>query len=416
MEAERSKEEIQAEATKLKVSEEGKEKEDNSTDELKQSASVDPDEIESDQDEDSQVYGPPELPPMPWFGMDIGGTLSKLVYFEPTDTSETEQETVTNIRRYLTNNLAYGDHGHRDGDKMLENVTIKQRSGRIHFIRFPTSQMHSFIDLAKEKGMAHTVSTVCATGGGAYKFEKDIYRELNMKLYKFDELESLISGLRFIAENNREEIYYWQDPLNEEKVHKEIYDFKDPYPYMLVNIGSGVSILAVKSPTEHVRVSGTSLGGGTFLGLSRLLTGCSTFEEALTLAAHGDNKNVDKLVKDIYGGDYERFCLPGDIVASSFGQMSLNEKIATVKKEDLARATLMMITNNIGSIARLCCRGEGIDRVIFVGNFLRINTIAMKSLANAMEFWSGGAMKALFCEHEGYFGAVGCLLELMKTH
>jgi hypothetical protein len=36
--------------------------------------------------------------------------------------------------------------------------------------------------------------------------------------------------------------------------------------------------------------------------------------------------------------------------------MSLNEKIASVKKEDLARATLMMITNNIGSIARLCCR------------------------------------------------------------
>ena len=25
-------------------------------------------------------------------------------------------------------------------------------------------------------------------------------------------------------------------------------------------------------------------------------------------------------------------------------------------------------------------------------------------------------MKALFCQHEGYFGAVGCLLELMKTH
>ena len=25
-------------------------------------------------------------------------------------------------------------------------------------------------------------------------------------------------------------------------------------------------------------------------------------------------------------------------------------------------------------------------------------------------------MKALFCQHEGYFGALGCLLELMKTH
>lgn len=48
----------------------------------------------------------------PWFGMDIGGTLVKLVYFEPVDiTAEEEQEEVENlksIRRYLTSNVAYG--------------------------------------------------------------------------------------------------------------------------------------------------------------------------------------------------------------------------------------------------------------------------------------------------------------------
>jgi hypothetical protein len=32
--------------------------------------------------------------------------------------------------------------------------------------------MSGFIELAKEKGMADTLSTVCATGGGAYKFEQ----------------------------------------------------------------------------------------------------------------------------------------------------------------------------------------------------------------------------------------------------
>lgn len=59
-----------------------------------------------------------------------------------------------------------------------------------------------------------------------------------------------------------------------------------------------------------------SLGGGTFLGLCCLLTGCSSFEEAIALAASGDNTTVDKLVRDIYGGDYARFGLPGDLVAS----------------------------------------------------------------------------------------------------
>ena len=44
-----------------------------------------------------------------------------------------------------------------------------------------------------------------------------------------------------------------------------------------------------------------SLGGGTFLGLCCLLTGCETFEEAIELASRGDSTSVDKLVKDIYG-------------------------------------------------------------------------------------------------------------------
>lgn len=55
---------------------------------------------------------------MPWFGMDIGGTLSKLVYFEPKDITQDEAnmeiETLKNIRKYLTKNSAYGKTGHRD--------------------------------------------------------------------------------------------------------------------------------------------------------------------------------------------------------------------------------------------------------------------------------------------------------------
>lgn len=49
--------------------------------------------------------------------------------------------------------------------------------------------------------------------------------------------------------------------------------------------------------------------------------------------------------------------------------------------------------------------------MVFVGNFLRVNPIAMKLLAYAMEFWSNGTLKGLFLEHEGYFGALGCLLQ-----
>jgi type II pantothenate kinase len=35
----------------------------------------------------------------------------------------------------------------------------------------------------------------------------------------------------------------------------------------------------------------------------------------------------------------------------------------------------------------------------------------MKLLAHATNYWSKGKIKALFLEHEGYFGAVGSMIQ-----
>ncbi|XP_033887447.1 pantothenate kinase 1 isoform X2 [Acipenser ruthenus] len=360
-------------------------------------------------------------PAFPWFGMDIGGTLVKLVYFEPKDiTAEEEQEEVENlksIRKYLTSNTAYGKTGIRDVHLELKNLTMCGRKGNLHFIRFPTQAMHRFIQMGRDKNFSSLHTTLCATGGGAYKFEEDFRAMADLELHKLDELDCLIQGLLYVDSvgfNGHPECYFFENPSDPHNCVKKTCCLDNPFPMLLVNIGSGVSILAVYSKDNYKRVTGTSLGGGTFLGLCCLLTGCETFEEALEMAAKGDSTNVDKLVKDIYGGDYERFGLQGSAVASSFGHMMSKEKRDTISKEDLARATLVSITNNIGSIARMCAVNEKIERVVFVGNFLRINMVSTKLLAYAMDFWSKGQLKALFLEHEGYFGAVGALLELLK--
>ncbi|XP_078264657.1 pantothenate kinase 2, mitochondrial-like isoform X3 [Rhinoraja longicauda] len=354
--------------------------------------------------------------------MDIGGTLVKLVYFEPKDiTTEEEQEEVENlrsIRKYLTSNVAYGSTGIRDVHLELQDLTICGRKGNLHFIRFPTQNMPAFIQMGKAKHFSSLHTTLCATGGGAYKFEPDLRTIANLQLRKLDELDCLIHGMMYIDAmgfNRRAECYYFQQPTDPEKCQKMTCALDNPYPLLLVNIGSGVSILAVYSKDNYKRVTGTSLGGGTFLGLCCLLTGCSTFEEALEMASLGESTKVDKLVRDIYGGDYDRFGLPGWAVASSFGNMMSKEKREAVSKEDLARATLVTITNNIGSIARMCALNENINRVVFVGNFLRINTLSMKLLAYALDYWSKGQLKGFFMEHEGYFGAVGALLELVNS-
>jgi len=38
--------------------------------------------------------------------------------------------------------------------------------------------------------------------GGAFKFESDIFREMNMRLNKFDEISSLVRGVEFMVETD----------------------------------------------------------------------------------------------------------------------------------------------------------------------------------------------------------------------
>lgn len=349
---------------------------------------------------------------MPWFGIDVGGTLVKVVFFDPKDATSEELITLKRIRRYLKSSKPYGTTGKRDSHLEMPNCIINKRIGTLHFIRFATNRMSDFLSMAKNKRFADTIHNVCATGGGAYKFEDDIKKNLGITLHKTDELDSIIYGIHYIDKYNSDrECYFLEDPLDDNKCVKVPYDFSRPYPYLVVNIGSGVSILAVYSSTSYSRISGSSIGGGTFLGLCCLLTQCETFDEAIKLAKAGSSSKIDKLVKDIYGGDYPKFNLSGDTVASSFGHMNITEKRKDVKREDLARALLEMVTINIGLVARMCAEKEDIDRVVFIGNFLRVNQLSMKLLSYAVNYWSKGAMKALFLEHEGYFGAVGCFVE-----
>ena len=108
----------------------------------------------------------------------------------------------------------------------------------------------------------------------------------------------------------------------------------DIYPYLLVNIGSGVSMIKVSGPRDFQRVGGTSLGGGTLWGLLSLLTGARTFDDMLGMAERGDNTKVDMLVGDIYGTDYGKIGLKSTTIASSFGKVFRMKREAEQEAED----------------------------------------------------------------------------------
>lgn len=100
------------------------------------------------------------------------------------------------------------------------------------------------------------------------------------------------------------------------------------HPHIAVNVGSGISILIVNNSNEIKRETGTLIGGGfmwikigTLLGLAKILIGIDNFDDIMRLAERGDNKNVDLLIKDIYGGSSKN--LGEDIIASRYMELLL---------------------------------------------------------------------------------------------
>ena len=83
------------------------------------------------------------------------------------------------------------------------------------------------------------------------------------------------------------------------KVQRDVIIDSETYPYLLVTIGTGVSILRVDGPRQHERISGSTIGGGTYWGLCRLLTNSESFEDVIDLAEKGDPSKVDMMVGEM---------------------------------------------------------------------------------------------------------------------
>ncbi|KAI1488382.1 fumble-domain-containing protein [Biscogniauxia mediterranea] len=358
--------------------------------------------------------------------VDIGGSLAKLVYFS-------------------------------------REAHSREPGGRLNFQSFETDRIDDCIEFMrhlKDKQLALNGSKpgelcVMATGGGSYKFYDKIRDQLGVDVLREDEMECLIIGLDFfITEIPREVFTYSEtDPMHFAQPDANI------YPYMLVNIGSGVSILKVSGPRTYERVGGTSLGGGTLWGLLSLLTPADNFDDMLDMAAQGDNTKVDMLVGDIYGTDYGKIGLKSTTIASSFGKVFRMKREGDNDAEDngdishddhdehhnkqetqtsdehgsssrptssksahdaqrtrfsasdISRSLLYAISNNIGQIAYLQSQVHGLSHIYFGGSFIRGHPQTMNTLSYAIKFWSKGQKQAYFLRHEGYLGAVGAFLK-----
>lgn len=342
--------------------------------------------------------------------LDIGGSLIKMVYFTSSSSCLSDDQRNGCLKDGI------------DASSGTSNHRVLKR--KLHFLKFETSKISECIKFISSKNLQHygdrddnnlavDKNIVKATGGGAFKFA-DLFKEkLGITLDKEDEMSCLVAGANFLLKAVNHEAFTYIDGR---KDYVQI-NHKDLYPYLLVNVGSGVSMIKVDGDNDFERVSGTSVGGGTFWGLGKLLTKCKSFDELLELSHQGNNRVIDMLVGDIYGGtDYSKIGLTSTTIASSFGKaISENKELEHYRSEDVARSLLRMISNNIGQIAYLNALRFGLKRIFFGGFFIRGHAYTMDTISVAVNFWSKGEAKALFLRHEGFLGALGAFVKYEKN-
>lgn len=133
---------------------------------------------------------------------------------------------------------------------------------------------------------------------------------------------------------------------------------------ILVSMGTGTAyVLASNGKVTHV--GGSGVGGGTLLGLSKILFKKEDFNELLELASKGDLAKVDLTIGDISEGLIET--LPEYLTAANFGKVK-----STANSCDVAQGLINMVIQTIGMLAVFAYKNSGVKDVILIGGLAGI--------------------------------------------
>lgn len=133
---------------------------------------------------------------------------------------------------------------------------------------------------------------------------------------------------------------------------------------IVVSMGTGTSF--VKVDGEEIRhIGGIGIGGGTLLGLSRLLLKTQEIHQVVEMARKGDITTIDLLIKDICNKPLPG--LPLDATASNFGKASAN-----ASAEDMAAGIIHMVLQSVGQSAVLSALNSDIRDFVLIGNLAKL--------------------------------------------
>jgi type II pantothenate kinase len=172
------------------------------------------------------------------------------------------------------------------------------------------------------------------------------------------------------------------------------------------------SAASVIDGERNLRIGGTGLGGGTIVGLARLLTGLDEYEAIVTAAAKGDRGTADLKVRHIYEGMEPP--IDGDLTASNFGRVFPGAVIGSgeegsISREDALASVIGMVGEAVATLCVHAAAAHGVKTIVYIGSSFNGNAPLRQAVESYTRFRGG---EPHFVENGEFSGALGALLRL----
>lgn len=177
-------------------------------------------------------------------------------------------------------------------------------------------------------------------------------------------------------------------------------------PIIIVSAGSGTACI-LANDGSYMHCSGTGVGGGTILGLSKLLLGTADPVEIAELAKTGNESGVDLILEDVVSGPIG--LLPSDTTAVNFGKISKID--SEISKQDIAAGIVNLVGQTAARVATSVATTFNAKEIVVVGRSPSFNGLK-KSLEQAASIMG---FSPHFPKNGEYASALGALLVAEKN-
>ena len=177
-----------------------------------------------------------------------------------------------------------------------------------------------------------------------------------------------------------------------------------PQPILVVSAGSGTAMVAA-SGQEYRHVTGTGMGGGTLLGLGRLLLGTVDPGAIDRMAERGDPNGADLAIRDVVTGPIG--ALPPDATAVNFGRAARMAALPSL--DDQAAALVTLVAQVVATLAINAARAAQVERIVVTGHLTDMPTMR-RNMARVGEFFG---MPLELSTQAGYATVTGALLRAL---